>query len=52
MPELIQSGEAEKIPLVAANGDRTTANYRQYVYWVCEHVKQLDVAQAGMDVEA
>jgi hypothetical protein len=44
MSELVQSGEAEKTPLNAANGRTTTSNYRQYVYWLQQHVKELDGA--------
>ena len=44
MSELVQSGEAETTPLNAANGKTTTSNYRQYVYWLQQHVKGLDGA--------
>lgn len=44
MSELIQSGEADKVPLVAAKGAQTTSNYRQYVYWMQQHVKELEGA--------
>lgn len=44
MSELVQSGEAEKTPLNAANGRTTTSNYRQYVYWLQQHVKDLEGA--------
>ncbi len=42
MSELIQSGEADKLPLVAARGTQTTSNYRQYVYWAQQRLKELD----------
>jgi hypothetical protein len=42
MTHLIQSGDADKLNLVAANGDKTTNNYRQYVYWLQQHVKELE----------
>ncbi|PJI40186.1 hypothetical protein [Ferrovibrio sp.] len=44
MSELIQSGEAEKTTLYAAKGTQTTSNYRQYVYWLQQHVKELEGA--------
>ncbi|MBS4046689.1 MAG: hypothetical protein KG075_10135 [Alphaproteobacteria bacterium] len=44
MSELIQSGEADKVPLSAAKGQQTTSNYRQYVYWMQQHLKELDSA--------
>lgn len=44
MGDLIQSGEADKIPLSAAKGTQATSNYRQYVYWVQQHMKELDAA--------
>ncbi|QDO98216.1 hypothetical protein FNB15_13470 [Ferrovibrio terrae] len=44
MSELIQSGEADKLPLVAARGTQTTSNYRQYVSWVQQHLKELEGA--------
>jgi len=52
MSELIQSGQSESLKLYTGNGDRATSNYRQYVYWLKEHVKQLDGAQTGTDVKA
>lgn len=52
MTELIQSGQDEETKLWTGYGDKTTNNYRQYVYWLKEHVKQLDGAQAGTDVKA
>ncbi|QDO98220.1 hypothetical protein FNB15_13490 [Ferrovibrio terrae] len=47
MSELIQSGEAEKTALSAAKGTQTTSNYRQYVYWVQQHLEALDSEGAG-----
>jgi hypothetical protein len=44
MSELIQSGEAEKTALFTGYGDRATSNYRQYVYWLQQHVKELESA--------
>lgn len=51
MSELIQSGDAEGLPLFAAKGNQTTSNYRQYVYWLQQHVKELEGAQSSMDVK-
>ncbi|WP_341915608.1 hypothetical protein [Ferrovibrio terrae] len=39
--DMIQSGEAEQYTLHASNGDRSTSNYRQYVYWMQQHLKEL-----------
>lgn len=50
MREMIQSGEAEQIRLQTGYGEKTTNNYRQYVYWLQQHVKELEGAQ--MDVKA
>jgi len=44
MRDLIQSGEADKNPLQTGYGDKTTNNYRQYVYWLQQHVKELEGA--------
>ncbi len=52
MSELIQSGEAEKTKLHTGYGEKTTHNYRQYVYWLQQHVKELEGAQSGVDVKA
>lgn len=40
--ELIQSGQAEETTLWTGYGDRTTNDYRQYVYWLQQHVKELE----------
>ncbi len=52
MSELIQSGEADKTPLNAARGTQTTSNYRQYVYWAQQHVKELDAAGQSVPGQA
>jgi hypothetical protein len=52
MSELIQSGEADTLPLVAAKGTQTTNNYRQYVYWAQQHVKDLDGAGESVPQQA
>ncbi|MBS4046688.1 MAG: hypothetical protein KG075_10130 [Alphaproteobacteria bacterium] len=44
MSELIQSGQADTMTLNTGSGDRTTSNYRQYVYWLQQHVKELEGA--------
>jgi hypothetical protein len=44
MSELIQSGEAEKTTLFTGKGTQATSNFRQYVYWMQQHVKALDGA--------
>jgi ERCC4-type nuclease len=51
MREMIQSGESEQIRLQTGYGEKTTNNYRQYVYWLQQHVKELEGAQSGMDVK-
>jgi spore germination protein YaaH len=40
--DMIVSGEADTTVLQAANGQTTTNNYRQYVYWLQQHVKDLE----------
>lgn len=41
--ELIQSGQEEKYTLsTSLDGQRTTSNFRQYLYWMQQHVKELD----------
>jgi hypothetical protein len=52
MREMIQSGESEQIRLQTGYGEKTTNNYRQYVYWLQQHVKELEGAQSGMDMKA
>jgi hypothetical protein len=52
MSELVQSGEADTLPLVAAKGTQTTSNYRQYVYWLQQHVKELGGAGQSTLVQA
>ncbi len=42
--DMIVSGEADTTVLQAANGQTTTNNYRQYVYWLQQHVKDLEGA--------
>jgi hypothetical protein len=42
--DMIVSGEADTKVLQAANGQTTTNNYRQYVYWLQQHVKELEGA--------
>lgn len=44
MSDLIQSGQSDSMKLFTGNGGRTTSNYRQYVYWLQQHVKELDGA--------
>ncbi|QDO98217.1 hypothetical protein FNB15_13475 [Ferrovibrio terrae] len=51
MSELIQSGEADKLPLYTAKGTQTTSNYRQYVYWLQQHVKELEGGHPATDVK-
>ncbi|QDO98219.1 hypothetical protein FNB15_13485 [Ferrovibrio terrae] len=41
MSELIQSGQSETMALSTGYGDMVTSNYRQYVYWLQQHVKEL-----------
>ena len=52
MSELIQSGQADDTKLWTGYGDKTTNNYRQYVYWLQQHVKELEGAQPKSDVKA
>lgn len=40
--DMIMSGESEKYLLQAANGQATTSNFRQYVYWIQQHLKMLE----------
>jgi hypothetical protein len=43
--ELIQSGQDEKYSLsTSLDGQRTTSNFRQYLYWMQQHVKGLEGA--------
>lgn len=41
---MIQSGQADNQKLHGTNGDKATSNYRQYVYWLQQHVKELEGA--------
>ena len=50
MSELIQSGQSENLKLYTGNGDKVTSNYRQYVYWLQQHVKELEGGQAQADI--
>jgi chromosome segregation ATPase len=41
--EVIQSGQEEKYTLwTSLDGKQTTSNFRQYVYWLQQHVKELE----------
>jgi hypothetical protein len=42
--ELIQSGQSEKYTLSTSYNGRITSDFRQYVYWMQQHVKALDGA--------
>lgn len=44
--DMIMSGESEKYLLQAANGQATTSNFRQYVYWIQQHLKMLEGGDA------
>jgi hypothetical protein len=42
--ELIQTGQSEKYSLSTSHNGRITSDFRQYLYWIQQHVKALDAA--------
>lgn len=43
--EVIRNGQEEKYTLsTSLDGKQTTSNFRQYVYWLQQHVKELEGA--------
>jgi hypothetical protein len=52
MSELIQTGQAENYNLSTGYGQRTTSDFRQYVSWLQQHVKELEGAKPQTEVKA
>lgn len=42
--ELIQTGQSEKYSLTTSHSGRVTSDFRQYLYWIQQHVKALEGA--------